>query len=149
HPRRVERTPVRGGETNWGHSPWKNICFSMRAVSAYWGHLTAKSSETSTNGLDCSESRRCRHATRQEAAALRDFTPVFVRYGSFASDRDVSRPAACPLWPESGQMAVNLGMSASCQRQTLSRISAAARKGVDSELPGQCRHRSGSCPAMG
>jgi hypothetical protein len=32
--------------------------FSMRAVSAYWGHLTAKSSETSTNGLDRSESRR-------------------------------------------------------------------------------------------
>src|SRR5262245_28772055 len=30
----------------------------MRAVSAYWGHLTAKSSETSTNGLDCSESSR-------------------------------------------------------------------------------------------
>ena len=33
-----------------------------------------------------------------------------------------------------------------CQRRTLGRISAATPKGVDSELPGQCRHRSGSCP---
>ena len=35
---------------------------------------------------------------------------------------------------------------AHCQRRTLGRINAAAPKGVDSELPGQCRHRSGSCP---
>jgi hypothetical protein len=49
---------------HWGHSPRKSICFSMCAVSAYWGHLTAKSSEISTNGLDCSESRRERPALR-------------------------------------------------------------------------------------
>src|SRR5262245_43084848 len=33
------------------------------------------------------------------AAAVRDFGPVFVRYGSFASDRNASALAACPLRP--------------------------------------------------
>jgi hypothetical protein len=32
--------------------------------------------------LNRSESRRYRHTIRQEAAALRDFNPVYVRFGS-------------------------------------------------------------------
>src|SRR5258707_2482964 len=53
--------------------------------------------------LNCSESRRgalcgpraCRHTMRQEAAALRDFSPVYVRSGSIAVIAPRRRP--CPL----------------------------------------------------
>src|SRR5262249_44471853 len=34
-------------------------------------------------GLNCSESRHCRHTMRQEAAALRDFNQAHVRFGSW------------------------------------------------------------------
>src|SRR5262245_49838937 len=41
---------ARGKWGRWGHSLWKSACFSMRPVSASWGHLAAKSSEKSING---------------------------------------------------------------------------------------------------
>src|SRR5262249_38567190 len=53
--------------------------------------------------LNCSESRRCRHAMRQQAAALRDFTPVFVRLGS---EGDITRlPSNVLFTPPSGESA--------------------------------------------
>ena len=41
----------------WGHLPAKSICFSMRLMSAYWGHFAGKKPEISTNGSIRSESR--------------------------------------------------------------------------------------------
>src|SRR5262249_8437483 len=51
---------------NWGHSPRKSICFSIRAVSAYWGYLTAKALRYQRMAWTVLESRRraaCAEAT--------------------------------------------------------------------------------------
>jgi hypothetical protein len=46
-----------GTVRQWGHLSRKSLCFPMCPGDAYWGHFAAKSCETSTNGLDCSEWR--------------------------------------------------------------------------------------------
>jgi hypothetical protein len=70
------------GHRKWGHSLWKSICFPMCAVSAYWGHLTAKNPFASTNGSDCSES-----GSRQS----RGFSPALpvLGYVTFTFDRHI------------------------------------------------------------
>src|SRR5262245_38877929 len=88
--------------------------------------------------LNCSESRRCRHTTRQEAAALRDFTPVFVRFGSGA---DITRllsnvrftpesrhrgfDSKCPLCANSGHAPLH-SITSSARASNLSQTKALA-----------------------
>jgi hypothetical protein len=46
----------------------------------------------------------------QETAGLRDFSPLYVRFGSFATE--AGKAHARPLRSESGQLAEHLAMSA-------------------------------------
>ena len=50
--------------------------------------------------------------------ALRDFSPVYVRFGHQRSVDTPAAVAACPLHPNSGQANACLGMSASCHKRT-------------------------------
>src|SRR6516162_11423192 len=60
----------------------------MRPVDAYWGHFSAKSLGISTNRSKRSESRgpipscAATNDSTHQPAALRDFNPAFVRFGS-------------------------------------------------------------------
>jgi hypothetical protein len=47
-----------------------------------------------------------------ETAALRDFNPLFVGFGYSRPMRPKPLEHVCPLLPESGQIAVSVGMSA-------------------------------------
>src|SRR5262249_34834774 len=56
--------------------------------------------------LNCSESRRRRHTMRQKTAALRDFSPVFVRFGSIATQEVETRRSPMSAWPRKRRSAI-------------------------------------------
>ena len=85
----ARKTNARVG-LQWCHSLGKSVCFSMCAGSAYWCHLSAKSSVISTNGTIRSESTR-------QLACPRLSLPPFAN-AAIAASRVASEPRRARMW---------------------------------------------------